>query len=182
MTLYIASTAGPVFQAEHQDVFLDGYHVGVLDYLRTYQSVPVTTLDIDRFISTTISNPVYPRAWNAGYLAGWLAGLVSGKGPRFLALAQAQHTARSAAHLHLLEGTARRPPPQQPSCQKDTGTVTLVIPMEDPLVHTAAHPFCDDPKCLCHEEQAFIAPVYEQYQEGLLTEQEATNIVNGKTV
>ncbi|MBA2287658.1 MAG: hypothetical protein H0W02_19455 [Ktedonobacteraceae bacterium] len=61
-------------------------------------------------------------------------------------------------------------------------TVIPVIPMEDPLVHTAAHPFCTDPCCPCHEEQAFITPVYDQYQEGLLTEQEATNIVNGKTV
>ncbi len=61
-------------------------------------------------------------------------------------------------------------------------TVIPVIPMEDPLVHPAARPFCTDPKCPCHEEQAFILPVYEQYQEGLLTKQEATNIVNGKTV
>jgi len=65
---------------------------------------------------------------------------------------------------------------------EDEYTVIPVIPMEDPLVHTAAHPFCTDPKCPYHEEQAFILPVYDQYQEGLLTEQEATNIVNGKTV
>ncbi|MDQ2905837.1 MAG: hypothetical protein M3Y81_20130 [Chloroflexota bacterium] len=61
-------------------------------------------------------------------------------------------------------------------------TVIPVIPLEDPLVHTPTHPFCDDPRCPCHEEQAFILPVYDQYQEGLLTKQEATNIVNGKTV
>ncbi len=179
MILHMASGSGSSFQPEHQEVFLDGYHVGVLDYLRTYQSVPVTTLDIDRFISTTISNPVYPRAWNAGYLAGWLAGLVSVEGPRLLALAQAQHTARSAAHLRLLEGTLTSPSQQHPSCQQDTGTVTVVIPMEDPLVHTDAHPFCGDPRCLCHDDQDSIAQVYDLVQQGLFTPQEATAFVAG---
>ncbi|MDQ2903297.1 MAG: hypothetical protein ABI456_07075 [Ktedonobacteraceae bacterium] len=61
-------------------------------------------------------------------------------------------------------------------------TVIPVTPMEDPLVHTDVHPFCDDPRCFCHDDHSNITRVYDQYQEGLITEREATNIVNGKTV
>lgn len=61
-------------------------------------------------------------------------------------------------------------------------TVIPVIPMEDPLVHSETHPFCADPTCPCHDDHSNITRVYDQYQEGLITEREATNIVNGKTV
>ena len=28
----------------------------------------------------------------------------------------------------------------------------IVIPMEDDLVHTPEHPYCDDPLCPCHAD------------------------------
>jgi len=35
----------------------------------------------------------------------------------------------------------------------------IIIPMEDELVHTEEHPFCDDPACPCHtqEEEGMLA-------------------------
>ena len=56
-----------------------------------------------------------------------------------------------------------------------------VIPTDN-ILHTADHPFCFDPSCGCHEDQELIAPVNQAYLNGELTSQEATNIVNGKTV
>jgi hypothetical protein len=29
----------------------------------------------------------------------------------------------------------------------------ITIPMEDELVHTQEHPFCDDPTCPCHTQE-----------------------------
>lgn len=61
-------------------------------------------------------------------------------------------------------------------------SVIPVIPMEDAPVHTLAHPFCDDPRCPCHEDPALIQPLAEAVQDGLLTPEEATGIVNNKTI
>ena len=57
----------------------------------------------------------------------------------------------------------------------------VVIPVEEgDLIHTAKHPFCDNPTCLCHEDQELIAGVTKDYQCGLLTPQEASRIVEGR--
>ncbi|MBA2284221.1 MAG: hypothetical protein H0W02_01930 [Ktedonobacteraceae bacterium] len=65
---------------------------------------------------------------------------------------------------------------------EDESTVIPVIPMEDPLVHSETHPFCSDPTCPCHDDHGNITCVYDHYQEGLITSDEATNIVNGKAI
>jgi len=31
--------------------------------------------------------------------------------------------------------------------------IAIVIPMEDPLLHTDDHPYCDDLSCPCHDDQ-----------------------------
>ena len=56
----------------------------------------------------------------------------------------------------------------------------IPIPMEDDLVHTDHDPFCSDPTCPCHSDPDLIAEVNEQYQDGLLTPDEATNYVLGR--
>jgi len=56
----------------------------------------------------------------------------------------------------------------------------IIIPMEDDLVHTDEHPFCDDPACGCHEAPVLIAGVAQEVADGLLTPQEASNFVAGK--
>jgi hypothetical protein len=60
----------------------------------------------------------------------------------------------------------------------------IVIPMEDDLIHTADHPFCsiDPPTCPCHEDHELIAEVAMQVEQGLLTSDEATQVIAGKTV
>lgn len=57
----------------------------------------------------------------------------------------------------------------------------IAIPMEDDPVHTDEYPFCDDPTCSCHEDQTLIAEVAAQVEGGLLTPEEATGLVNGRT-
>src|SRR3989440_12502103 len=41
----------------------------------------------------------------------------------------------------------------------ETMNQPIIIPMEDELVHTEEHPFCDDPACPCHtqEEEGMLA-------------------------
>lgn len=56
----------------------------------------------------------------------------------------------------------------------------LVIPVEDELIHTDRRPFCLNPSCGCHEDPILIGEVNEQYQSGLLTESEATRLIEGK--
>ena len=56
------------------------------------------------------------------------------------------------------------------------------IPMEDPLIHTDDHPFCDDPKCPDKEDSELLAEVAQLVEDGLLTPDEATNYVLGKTL
>jgi hypothetical protein len=44
------------------------------------------------------------------------------------------------------------------------------------------HPFCGDPSCPCSEDPALIAEVYEAVKQGLITPEEATLIIQGKTL
>ena len=59
-----------------------------------------------------------------------------------------------------------------------------VIPVEDGyLLHTPDQPFCAiDPSCPCHEDAERIAEVNQFVQAGIMTPQEATDFVAGKTL
>lgn len=60
---------------------------------------------------------------------------------------------------------------------------TIVIPVEDEILHTPENPFCPiDPDCPCHEDPLLIEEVSIFVQEGLMTPQEATDFVNGKMI
>lgn len=57
-----------------------------------------------------------------------------------------------------------------------------VILMEDAIIHTDDHPFCPDWSCTCHEgDQESIARVNSWVQAGLMTPQEATAYILGRT-
>ena len=58
----------------------------------------------------------------------------------------------------------------------------FVIPVEDVLLHTPEKPFCWDSTCNCHEDELLIAEVAEAVFNGLLTPDEATDFVAGRTV
>ncbi len=58
----------------------------------------------------------------------------------------------------------------------------LVIPVEDNVVHPPINPFCLDPTCPCKEDQELIQTVGQQVIDGLLTPDEATRFVQGKTL
>ena len=58
----------------------------------------------------------------------------------------------------------------------------IIIPMEDDLVHTDDHPFCYDATCGCHESPDLIDQVAQDVADGLLTPQEASDLVAGKLI
>ncbi len=62
--------------------------------------------------------------------------------------------------------------------------VIPVIPIEDGyLLHSADRPFCPvDPSCPCHEDSELIAEVNQFVQDGLMSPQEATDFVAGRTI
>ncbi len=51
----------------------------------------------------------------------------------------------------------------------------------DPTIHTIDHPFCYDPACSCHSNQEAMQHVQQWVEEGLLTEDEATLYIAGRT-
>lgn len=58
----------------------------------------------------------------------------------------------------------------------------IPIPMEDPIIHTVEHPFCSDPTCPDKDDPELLAQVAQLVEDGLLTPEEATNYVLGKTL
>ncbi len=44
------------------------------------------------------------------------------------------------------------------------------------------HPFCGDPTCLCYEDQDAITELDRAIRDGLITPDDATRIIQGKTV
>ncbi len=79
------------------------------------------------------------------------------------------------------DGSADDPSPQH--LQRMYGeNVRPVVLMEDPIFHTDNHPFCPDWSCTCHEEdQEAIARVAQWVKDGLLTPDEATQSILGRT-
>lgn len=57
-----------------------------------------------------------------------------------------------------------------------------VIPLEGEPLHTQTQQFCLDPTCGCHDDPALVAIVNRQYNDGLLTAEEATRTIQGKQV
>ena len=57
----------------------------------------------------------------------------------------------------------------------------FVVPDDQPL-HSAENPFCYDPTCPCHEDESLVADVNAAYQEGIITADDATRIVWGRTI
>ena len=49
-------------------------------------------------------------------------------------------------------------------------------------IHTADNPFCWDDTCPCHDDQDAIALVNTAYQDGLVSADDATRIVHGRTI
>ena len=59
----------------------------------------------------------------------------------------------------------------------------LIVLMEDSIIHTDDHPFCSiDQTCSCHEDPELISEVHDAVKQGLITSEEATQIIQGKTL
>ena len=65
---------------------------------------------------------------------------------------------------------------------KHFGDNFIPIIFVDSLEHTTDRPFCWDMTCPCHEDPDTIAEVHQAYQDGLLTAENATQIVRGQTI
>ncbi len=58
-----------------------------------------------------------------------------------------------------------------------------IIPMEDELVHTDEHSYCDDPDCPCKDDlELYRQEVADSLCDGLLTVAEAIRTFEGKQV
>ena len=56
-----------------------------------------------------------------------------------------------------------------------------VIPDATP-VPIPEHPFCGDSTCICYEDREAIAELDQAIRDGLITPDDATRIMQGKTV
>ena len=52
----------------------------------------------------------------------------------------------------------------------------------DPTIHTIDHPFCYDPACSCHSNQEALQRVGQWVEQGLMTEDEASEYIAGRTL
>jgi hypothetical protein len=55
------------------------------------------------------------------------------------------------------------------------------VPDAQPL-HTEEHPFCGDPTCICYENKDALTELDQAIRDGLITPDDATRIIAGKTV
>jgi hypothetical protein len=103
---------------------------------------------------------------------------------------QKQETARQRSVFvgFSLAGEASKHPQLQErrsamQSNQDKDPVIPAIPVsEGSLFHTPDHPFCYDETCSCHENPVLIAAVADAVNQGLLTLEEATHLVAGKTI
>lgn len=63
----------------------------------------------------------------------------------------------------------------------------IIVPVEDPIIHTDEHPWCSDPTCPCHNvvgpnsnEEAYLQHIAYPLRDGLLTADEANRIYFGE--
>lgn len=83
------------------------------------------------------------------------------------------------------EPTDHQRMPRRTECEVSIGHppfVPVVIIVDDLPYHTEDKPFCPDWACICHEEnQEAIARVAQWVEDGLITPQEATQYILGRT-
>lgn len=59
----------------------------------------------------------------------------------------------------------------------------VAIPMEDELVHTDDHPYCNDMKCPCHNDEERNYELYTwPLRQGLMTTDEAQRLYRGQQI
>ncbi len=73
----------------------------------------------------------------------------------------------------------KRATPMQPQPRPDNFAYIVLV---ESTYHTEENPFCfTDDHCPCHEDQEAIQRVQQWVNEGLMTEDEATNFILGRT-
>jgi hypothetical protein len=58
----------------------------------------------------------------------------------------------------------------------------IVVVPEDHLLHTPEQPFCGDPTCPCVEDTDALTELDQAIKDGLITTDDATRILQGRTV
>lgn len=69
---------------------------------------------------------------------------------------------------------------RKPTEQDDYGDNFLPVIPVDRMIHTATTPHCGDPDCPCNI--SMIDQLQGYYNDGLLSPDDATRIINGKTI
>ena len=94
---------------------------------------------------------------------------------RALAVSFARRLVQEVQVMDTMEELIRR------ECDIADELAVLVIQMEDEIIHTDLHPFCDDPACGCHDDVELIQEHLEQpFDAGLLTSEEYFRVKEGK--
>lgn len=62
----------------------------------------------------------------------------------------------------------------------DTAHPHDIVPIY--FMHSIENPFCPDPRCWCHSDQAQIALLLDHIRQGTLTLREAAEFTDGRTV
>jgi hypothetical protein len=52
----------------------------------------------------------------------------------------------------------------------------------DEIIHTEGHPFCSDPTCSCREDVDNLSLLVNLIKMGLLTTEEASQVMQGATI
>lgn len=82
-----------------------------------------------------------------------------------------RHIARNFARRHVFE------------CEVMLEGEPVLIPMEDPLVHTKERPYCDDRLCPCHYDQRqYNTTIDRPFEDGLITRDEGTDLFRGRNI
>jgi hypothetical protein len=71
---------------------------------------------------------------------------------------------------------------QKGRCMHHYGDNFVFVVPEDHPLHTPEHPFCGDPTCPCSENTDALTELAQAIRDGLITPDDATRMLQGKTV
>ncbi|GHO73993.1 hypothetical protein KSD_17640 [Ktedonobacter sp. SOSP1-85] len=136
---------------------------GVQAGYQAYQSEPTPLNEHSLYEHLVHRLLAYPDSTceNTGWVIGWVKGLLE--------------TSSLQQHFSVSSDTHSEVPAPY-------GDNVLPVISNDNQLHSITNPFCFVPTCPCHEDQENIAEFARYVNDGLLTPQEATDLIAGKHI